>query len=144
MNLLEAVFPLMCSGARAMSVRWRPLSSPPSPSSPVTEVTVVNKHTRYMQQSEQFFSPHHSVQFHPHVRRIFASSFLQAHRETEAHFTATGVPSQRNHSDSFRFKRAAFYKSLRSKVGLAVAKAPAFRINLDVEGFGLESVGGSR
>ena len=28
--------------------------------------------------------------------------FLQAHRETEAHFTATGMPSQRNQSDSFR------------------------------------------
>jgi hypothetical protein len=49
--------------------------------------------------------------------------FLQAHRETEAHFTATGLPSQRNHSDSFRFKRAASYQSLKSKVGLAAVKA---------------------
>jgi hypothetical protein len=49
--------------------------------------------------------------------------FLQAHRETEAHFTAAGMPSQRNQSDSFRFKRAAFYQSLKSKVGLAAAKA---------------------
>jgi hypothetical protein len=32
-----------------------------------------------------------------------------AHRETEAHFTAAGMSSQRNQSDSFRFKRAAFY-----------------------------------
>ena len=39
-----------------------------------------------------------------------------APRETEAHFTATGVPSQRNQSDSFRFKRAAFFQSLKSKV----------------------------
>ncbi len=31
--------------------------------------------------------------------------FLQAHRETEAHFTAAGMSSQRNRSDSFRFKR---------------------------------------
>jgi len=31
--------------------------------------------------------------------------FLQAHRETEAHFTARGMPSQRNQSESFRFKR---------------------------------------
>ena len=31
--------------------------------------------------------------------------FLQAHRETESHFTAAGMPSQRNQSDSFRFKR---------------------------------------
>jgi hypothetical protein len=63
--------------------------------------------------------------------------FLQAHRETEAHFNATGVPSQRNQSDSFRFKRAAFYQSLESKVGLAAAKAAALRIDLNVEGCGI-------
>jgi hypothetical protein len=60
--------------------------------------------------------------------------FLQAHRETEAHFTADGMPSQRNQSDSFRFKRSAFYQSLKSKVRLAAAKAAALRINLNVEG----------
>ena len=60
--------------------------------------------------------------------------FLQAQRETEAHFTATGMSSQRNQSDSFRFKRAAFDQSLKSKVGLAAAKAAALRINLNVEG----------
>jgi hypothetical protein len=58
--------------------------------------------------------------------------FLQAHRETEAHFTAAGMSSQRNHSDSFRFKRAAFYNGLKSKVGLAPAKAAAMRVNLNV------------
>jgi hypothetical protein len=63
--------------------------------------------------------------------------FLQAHRETEAHFTAAGMSSQRNQSDSFRFKRAAFYQSLKSKVGLAAAKAAALRINLNVEGRGI-------
>jgi hypothetical protein len=63
--------------------------------------------------------------------------FLQAHRETEAHFTAAGMSSQRNHSDSFRFKRAAFYQSLTSKVGLAAAKAAALRINLNVQGCGI-------
>jgi hypothetical protein len=51
--------------------------------------------------------------------------------------TATGMPSQRNQSDSFRFKRAAFYQSLKSKVGLAAAKAAALRINLDFEGCGI-------
>ena len=60
--------------------------------------------------------------------------FLQAHRETEAHFTAGGMPSQRNQSESFRFKRAAFYQGLKSKGGLAAAKAAALRINLDVQG----------
>jgi hypothetical protein len=48
--------------------------------------------------------------------------FLQAHRETEAHFTATGMLSQQNSLESFRFKREAFFQSLKSKVGLAVAK----------------------
>jgi hypothetical protein len=60
--------------------------------------------------------------------------FLQVHRETEAHFTAAGMPSQRNQSESFRFKRAAFYQDLKSKVGLAAAKAAALRINLNVQG----------
>ena len=42
--------------------------------------------------------------------------FLQAHRETEAHFTAAGMSSQTNNSEAFRFKRAAFYNGLKSKV----------------------------
>ena len=59
--------------------------------------------------------------------------FLQTHRETEAHFTAAGMPSQRHQSESFRFKRAAFYQGLKSKVGLAAAKVAALRINLNVQ-----------
>ena len=61
--------------------------------------------------------------------------FLQAHRETTAHFIATGLPSQQNRSDNaFRFKRAAFYMGLKSKVGLVAAKASALRINLNIQG----------
>ena len=61
--------------------------------------------------------------------------FLQAHRETTAHFLATGLPSQQNRSDNaFRFKRAAFYMGLKSKVGLVAAKASALRINLNIQG----------
>jgi len=77
---------------------------------------------------------------HPHAWRIFASSFLQAHQETEAHFTAAGMLSHQNNSDSFRFRRAAFYQSLKGKVGLAAAKAAkaaALRINLNIEGCGV-------
>ena len=48
------------------------------------------------------------------------------------------MSSQRNQSDSFRIKRA-FYQSLKCKVGLAAAKAAALRINLNVEGCGLET-----
>jgi hypothetical protein len=41
------------------------------------------------------------------------------------------------HVDSFRFKRAAFYNGLKSKVGLAAAKAAALRVNLNVQGCGI-------
>jgi hypothetical protein len=75
-----------------------------------------------------------STRMHGEFLRLL---FLQAHRETEAHFTAAGMPSQRNQSDSFRFKRAAFYQSLKSKVGLAAVKATALRINLNIEGCGV-------
>ncbi len=60
--------------------------------------------------------------------------FLQAHRETEAHFIATGMSSQNINPEALRFKRAAFYNGLKSKVGLAAAKAAALRINLNVQG----------
>ena len=69
-----------------------------------------------------------STRMHGEFLRLL---FLQAHRETEAHFTAAGMASQRNQSDSFRFKRAAFYQSLKSKVGLAAAKAAALLIKLN-------------
>jgi len=75
-----------------------------------------------------------STRMHGEFLRVL---FLQAHRETEAHFTATGMPSRRNQSDSFRFKRAAFFQLLKSKVGLAAAKAAALRININVEGCGM-------
>jgi len=52
--------------------------------------------------------------------------FLQAHRETTAHFHATGLPWQQHRSDNaFRFKRAVFYMGLKSKVGLVAAQSSA-------------------
>ena len=75
-----------------------------------------------------------STRMHGEFLRLL---LLQAHRETEAQFTAAGVSLQRNQSDSFRFKRAEFCQSLKSKVGLAAAKAAALRINLNVEGCGI-------
>ena len=63
--------------------------------------------------------------------------FLQAHRETEAHFIAAGMSSPTNNSEALRFKRAAFYNCLKSKVGLAAAKAAALRINLNFQGCGI-------
>ena len=62
-----------------------------------------------------------STRMHGEFLRLL---FLQAHRETTAHFTALGMPAQQ-HCDSFRYRRAAFYNGLKSKVGLAAAKAAA-------------------
>ena len=45
--------------------------------------------------------------------------FLQAHRETTAHFIATRLPWQQNRSDNaFRFKRAAFYMGLKKNLNI--------------------------
>ncbi len=40
---------------------------------------------------------------------------------------------------AFRFKRAAFYMGLNSKVGLVAAKASALRINLNIQGCSIVS-----
>ena len=44
------------------------------------------------------------------------------------------MSSQTNNSEALRFKLAAFYNGLKSKVRLAAAKAPALRVNLNVQG----------
>ena len=92
---------------------------------------------RYADNQNIFFLPaimSTSTRVHGEFLHLF---FLQAHRETEAHFTAAGMSWQNYQSDSFRFKRAAFYQSLKSKVGLAAAKAAALPITLNVEGCGI-------
>ncbi len=78
-----------------------------------------------------------STRMHGECLRLYFL-FLQARRKTAAQFNATELPSQNYQSDNaFRFKRAAFYQSLKSKVGLAAAKAAALRINFNVEGCGI-------
>jgi len=47
------------------------------------------------------------------------------------------MSSQTNNSEALRFKRVAFYQGLKSKVGLAAAKAAVLRINLNVQGCGI-------
>ena len=59
--------------------------------------------------------------------------FLQAHRETEDYFRFTGVSAQHT-TDMFRFRRAAFYSGLKSKVGLIAAKTAALRVNMNTDG----------
>jgi hypothetical protein len=61
--------------------------------------------------------------------------FLQAHRETDRFFTSSGVQSVQSTSGGFfHFRRAAFSSGLKSKVGLALAKASALRIVLNLDG----------
>jgi hypothetical protein len=61
--------------------------------------------------------------------------FLQAHRETDRFFAASGVQSAQSTSGGFfHFRRAAFLSGLKGKVGLALAKAAALRIVLNLDG----------
>jgi hypothetical protein len=61
--------------------------------------------------------------------------FLQAHRETDRLFAASGVQLAQTHpGGQFTFRRAAFLTQLQSKVGLALAKAAALRININIDG----------
>ena len=77
------------------------------------------------------------IHIHTHARRVFASPFKFSRlTETAVHFTAIGLPAQQ-HCESFRFRRAAFYNGLKSKVGLAAAKAAALRVNLNIDGCGV-------
>jgi hypothetical protein len=59
--------------------------------------------------------------------------FLQDPRETDHFFTTSGVQSTQSTSGQFHFRRAAFAQQLKGKVGLALAKAAALRINLNVD-----------
>ena len=60
--------------------------------------------------------------------------FLQAHRETDRFFAASGVQLAQTNSGLFHFRRAAFSSQLKTKVGSTLAKAAALRINLNIDG----------
>jgi hypothetical protein len=60
--------------------------------------------------------------------------FLQAHRETDRFFAASGVQSEQLNGGQFHFRRAAFAQQLEGKVGLALSEAAALRINLNLDG----------
>jgi hypothetical protein len=60
--------------------------------------------------------------------------FLQAHRETDRFFAASGVQLAQSTSRLFHFRRAAFSSTLKAKVGSTLAKAAALRITLNIEG----------
>ncbi len=60
--------------------------------------------------------------------------FLQAHRETDRFFAASGVQLAQSDRGMFHYRRAAFSAQLKNKVGLALAKAAALRITLNLDG----------
>ena len=60
--------------------------------------------------------------------------FLQAHRETDRFFAASGVLSAQSDRGFFHYRRAAFSAQLKSKVFLALAKAVALRNTLNLDG----------
>ncbi len=60
--------------------------------------------------------------------------FLQAHRETDRFFAASGVQLAQSDRGQFHYKRAAFLAQVKSRVGLTLAKAAALRITLNLDG----------
>jgi hypothetical protein len=60
--------------------------------------------------------------------------FLQAHRETDRFFAASGVLSAQSDCGLYHYRRAVVSAHLKSKVGLALAKAAALRIMLNLDG----------
>ena len=60
--------------------------------------------------------------------------FLQAHRETDRFFAASGVQHAQVTSGHFHHRRAAFFSQLKAKAGLVLAKAAALRITLNIDG----------
>ena len=66
--------------------------------------------------------------------------FLQAHRETDRFFAASGVQlSQSTSGGLFHFRRAAFSSMRKSRVSLILAEASALRINLNLDGSSITS-----
>ncbi len=74
-----------------------------------------------------FFIPSTSGRLHSEFVRLL---FLQVHRETDRFFTVSGVLSAQSDWGLCHYHHAGVSAQLKSKVGLAVAKAAALRITL--------------
>jgi hypothetical protein len=96
-------------------VHLHPLLEPPS---------------RQKKKNKKVFCKKKLLHFH------FETAFiLQAHRETDRFFAASGVQlAQTNPSGQFHFRCAAFASILKSRVGNILTKAPSLRINLNLDG----------
>jgi hypothetical protein len=110
-------------------------SHPDTPDAPLNEAA-----KRKVHKYRNSCANNHSISFLPAITSTSARMhgeflrpfFLQAHRETEDYFAFMGTPAQPD-QDQFRFRRAAFYSSMKSKVGLIAAKAAALRINMNTD-----------
>ena len=58
---------------------------------------------------------------------------LQSHRETDLFLAVSGFQLAQSTSGIFHFRRAAFAQQIKSRVGLALAKAAALRITLNLD-----------
>jgi hypothetical protein len=65
--------------------------------------------------------------------------FLQAHRQTDSFFAASGVQLAHTTSRLFHFRRTAVSSKLKARVGNILAKAAALRITLNIDGAPLAS-----
>ena len=72
-----------------------------------------------------------SARLHSEFIRLL---FLQAHRETDRFFAASGVQLAQHDRGFFHYRRAAFSSMLKSHVGNILAKAAALRITLNLDG----------
>jgi hypothetical protein len=72
-----------------------------------------------------------SGRFHSEFVRLL---FLQAHRETDRFFAASGVQLAQSTSGQFHYKHAAFSSQLKGKVGSTLTKAAVLRVNLNIDG----------
>jgi hypothetical protein len=65
--------------------------------------------------------------------------FLEAHRETDRFFVASGVHFEQTNSGLFHLRRSVFFSEFRAKVGNTLAKAVALRVNLNLDGESITS-----
>jgi hypothetical protein len=89
---------------------------------------------RYADNQNISFSLRYHEHIHPQCTAKFCVFFF-CRPTGRPRGTSLPLECHRNNQlDSFRFKRDAFYQSLKSKVGLAATKAAALRINLNIQG----------
>jgi hypothetical protein len=60
--------------------------------------------------------------------------FLQAHRDIDRFFAASGVLSAQSDRGFFHYRRAAFSSMFKSRVGNILVKVATLRINLNIDG----------